>query len=182
MTAARSAHALPRRRPGPRAGPHRACPSPAARAAQARSSPQAKLRPGGVVTSGSEIGLVERIVGKRAGNFRAVGGKTQFLSRLAAGQAAAGAANHIAQRHVFVMVGETLRRAINAPDHPATAERRNAGIQFGLKRRGIFRMSFPLPSPMERESRVPKQKKVGDTPPADRWAPGIEKRKLEVAR
>src|SRR5581483_120194 len=104
----------------------------------------------GVVAAGGKIAFVECLVGERAGNFRAADGEPEQGARFARAHAAAGAADDVAERDIFIVVGEALNDAVAACEDPASAERRRAGIELRLQRRrnGAHGSLLSLPSPL----------------------------------
>ncbi len=100
--------------------------------AQYRLTPidQPDFHRGAIVSACGEIGFVERIVGKRAGELRRIDGKPEFLRHLAASEATARTTGNNVERDILVMVGEPLRDPVGAFDHPAAAKRGHAGVEL----------------------------------------------------
>src|SRR5262245_29378982 len=95
---------------------------------------QPNFNRGFVIAAGRKIRFAECVIGERARQFGRIDSQPELLRYFAAGEAAARAACDRIERDVFIMVGESLRNAIGALDHPAAAKRGDTGVEFRLQR------------------------------------------------
>jgi hypothetical protein len=88
-----------------------------------------------VVAPRGEIGLAQEVAGQRAGDFGAVDREIERAGGFRGREAGPGAADHIVDGDVLVVIGKALRHAVTPCQLPASRQRGDTGIEFCLQRR-----------------------------------------------